>query len=281
MDPNNQTFNLTDVAEVLKRRRNFIILFVFLASIIAAILVFFIIPKKYRSTAVVVAANPVLADRAHLFNENIEGLYSRFGTEDDINRLLGIANLDTTYKLLVDKFNLVKYYEIKGDDAALNQRKAIAELREDMNLMKTELYQLKVSATTKDKLLSASLANYMVEVMQQMIQDLWRKSHETTLQKLVMSSNNLAQEYNSADSSETEWSQIKRQGILQQLQQNERIINQYKLAAANNTAALMVLEKAYPSAKADQPQKLLIIFGAFISALAFSIIGVLIFESRQ
>jgi capsular polysaccharide biosynthesis protein len=284
MDQNNQSFNLADVAEVLKRRKRLILLFTLLSGLITAAIVFFVMPPYYKSTAVVVAANPVLADKARLYNENVEELYSTFGDEDDLNRLFGIANLDTTYKLIVNKFNLINFYGIEGPNNELNIRKAVEELKDDVELKKNELYQLRISATTRDKSLSASIANSMVELIQEMSQDLWKKNYVNTLQKISASSSEIEQQFKTlADTlrNNAQLLQVKKQALLEQIQQNEKVANQIKVAISNNTPALIVMEKAYPSAKADSPKKLITILAAMFSALAFSIIVVLVFERRQ
>jgi capsular polysaccharide biosynthesis protein len=284
MDQSNYSFNLSSIAETLKKRINLIIFFTFLSGLVAAGIVFFIMPPYYKSTAIVVAANPVLADKARLYNDNVEQLYSTFGDEDDLNRLYGIARLDNVYKLLVDKFALIKHYELEGNNVDLNTRKAVEELKDDIDLIKDELYQLKISVTTKDKTLSAAIANSFVDIVQGMAQDVWKKSYEKTLQTMSAASADLEQQYSSLiDSTGTsaQLHQIKRQGLLDQIQQNERIASQLKTAIANNTPALIILERAYPSAKADKPKKLLVILAALLSALAFSIISVLTFERRQ
>jgi capsular polysaccharide biosynthesis protein len=284
MDQNNQSFNLADVAEVLKRRKRLILLFTLLSGLITAAIVFFVMPPYYKSTAVVVAANPVLADKARLYNENVEELYSTFGDEDDLNRLFGIANLDTTYKLIVNKFNLINFYGIEGPNNELNIRKAVEELKDDVELKKNELYQLRISATTRDKSLSASIANSMVELIQEMSQDLWKKNYVNTLQKISASSSEIEQQFKTlADTlrNNAQLLQVKKQALLEQIQQNEKVANQIKVAISNNTPALIVMEKAYPSAKADSPKKLITILAAMFSALAFSIIAVLVFERRQ
>jgi len=95
-----------------------------------------LVPKYYRSFAILVPANPALADKARLFNTNIEGLYSYFGTGDDLDRLFGIASMDTVYKQLVDSFHLVDYYQLTNADKGINRRKAVLELREDLTFQK-------------------------------------------------------------------------------------------------------------------------------------------------
>ena len=285
MQQNTSSFNLIDIMEVLKRRKSFIGWFVFTACIVTAFLLFFVMPRYYKSTAVIVSANPALADKARLFNENVEGLYSDFGSEEDLDRLLGIAKLDTAYKLLVDKFDLVQYYNISKNNVALNRQKAIEELKDAIELIKTEVYQLKISALTKDKNLSAALANEMVQIIQRMLQNQWKQNYKTSLDRLTISSAELEQQYrlmaDTISNGNAQLLQVKSQSILQQIQLNEKLANQFKIALSNESQALIVLEKAYPSAKADKPKKLVVMLAALLSSLAFAIIMVLILQRRQ
>jgi t-SNARE complex subunit (syntaxin) len=117
-----------------------------------------------------------------------------------------------------------------------------------------------------------------------MSQDLWKKSYVNTLQKISASSSEIEQQFKTlADTlrNNAQLLQVKKQALLEQIQQNEKVANQIKVAISSNTPALIVMEKAYPSAKADSPKKLITILAAMFSALAFSIIVVLVFERRQ
>jgi len=125
-------------------------------SLITALISLFFMPKYYRSTAILVPANPVLADKAHFLNPNIQGLYSYFGNGDDLDRIVGIASMDTVYKQLVDELDLVHYYRLQanepseakqsmpenqspknlGKDPKLLRRKALKYLKEDLHLEK-------------------------------------------------------------------------------------------------------------------------------------------------
>ena len=125
----NNSLNLIEVVAAIKKSRNQIIVFVFL-SLAIAYSVLLLIPKYFQSTAIVVAANPALADKARFFNNNIQGLYSNFGSGDDLDRIYGLANLDTAYKLLVDEFELISYYQLNDDSIKLRRRKAVLLLKE-------------------------------------------------------------------------------------------------------------------------------------------------------
>jgi len=285
----NAPFNLVDIVTVLTNRKKPIISFVVVA-VIAATITVFLLPKYYRSVAIVVAANPALADKARLFNPNIEGLYSNYGSSDDLDRLYGIANLDTVYKQLVDEFKLIDYYKLKGNDMALLRRKAVLELREDLTLQKTELYQIKVFVYSKDRYLSATMANRMVAIVQSMAQQVWLSGYKNTYAVLQQAISQFQKDYtaitDSVNMPATTAAQksifINRQNrLLQQLNEYEKAAEECTIAINNNPPALIVLEQAYPSAKADRPKKLVVIAWAFVLSIIFACMAALLYDRNR
>jgi len=100
------SFNLVQTVALLQKRWKTILFFV-LATVAVASVTVFLVPQYFRSSAIIVSANPALADKARLFNSNIQNLYSYFGSGDDLDRIYGIADMDITYKKLVDEFSLI------------------------------------------------------------------------------------------------------------------------------------------------------------------------------
>ncbi|MCO5232232.1 MAG: hypothetical protein LC105_01300 [Chitinophagales bacterium] len=66
----------------------------------------------YQSKMVFYPANPATNDRGVLFSEG-STVVDNFGSKDDINRFLAIANSKELTKFMVDSFNLRKHYGIK------------------------------------------------------------------------------------------------------------------------------------------------------------------------
>lgn len=288
MAENATPFNLADVQQTLTRRWKAVALFVIIVAVLTVLCLFFILPAYYRSAAIVVAANPALADKARIFNDNIEGLYSTFGSSDDLDRLYGIANLDTTYKMLVDEFNLVKYYKLRAGNA-LDRRKAILKLRDDLQLQKTETYQLKIMVWHKDKQVAASMANRMVEIVKNMAEELLQQTNKSALNNLRELKKKVETQVRQyADSTQpiptsgnyALW-QNRQISMLDQLKQFDKAINEYELAITNKQPALFVLESAYASAKADKPKKAEVLIGAVLAALLFGIISVLVYDRNH
>jgi capsular polysaccharide biosynthesis protein len=283
------SFNLVDVMQVIQKRWKPIALFVLIVLIITTALLFFVLPKYYKSVAVVIATNPELADKAHLFNDNIESLYSAFGKEEDLDRIYGIAKLDTVYKQLVDEFNLVAYYKVKG--SAFQQRQyAARKLQDDISLLKTEYYQLKITAYTKDRELSAKLVNGMVEL----IDTIAKSSNEQSYRNIFKDIGEAKQQ---AESTVVTLSDSlakaginpgaamlinnKRNSALQQLQEYEKLSGELELSAKNQPHALIVLEKAIPAATSDKPDKLVVLLAAFFTSLAFAVLAILVYDRKQ
>lgn len=286
------SFNLLHVAQALKRRSKTLALFVLVVLVLCTI-VLFLLPKYYKSTAIAIAANPVLADKARLFNPNIESLYSNFGSSDDLDRIYGIAQLDTAFKMLVNKFGLVDYYKLKDENAAVNHRNAVLKLRDDLAIQKTELYQLKVTAWNKNPQVAADIANSLVEFTQAITQNTWKQAYASSLEKLDTSIATMEKEYNdlagnlklpdgltgSAGSIDLVIDQ--RNALLEQVKEYKKSANEFKLAIENDAPALIVLEAAYPSAKADKPRKPEILMAAFIISLVFGSLAVLLLDRKQ
>jgi hypothetical protein len=129
--------NMPHTIQVLQKHTRFILLFTLFAMLVAFVTVL-LVPKYFRSGARIIAANPQLTDKSRLFNENIQGLYSYFGSGDDLDRIIGVADMDTTYFQLVDQFNLIDYYRLDNDSLPLLRRKAVLKLKKDISFQRTE-----------------------------------------------------------------------------------------------------------------------------------------------
>jgi len=278
----NDPFNLVSATAVFKKHGRFISFFT-LGAVLVTTIILFPMPQYFRSTATVISANPVLADKARLFNTNIQSLYSYFGSGDDLDRIYGIADMDTTYKKLVDEFSLTDYYKLDGDSLPLLRRKAVLRLREDLTVRKTEKGQLQVIAWTKEKQLSADLVNRMVAILQQREADIWENNYQHALAQILSSTATMETEYKQlSDSLSTgntashELVAANRQSLLEQIRQYRKTADEYRLAIQTNPPVLYVMESAVPAAKAERPDKIAIILAAFIISLVFSSLLVLI-----
>jgi len=282
----NYSFNLVDTVTVLQKRWKTILFFVTATVAVSGITVF-LVPQYFKSTSLLVSANPALADKARIFNNQIQGLYSYFGSGDDLDRINGIADMDTTYKQLVDEFGLTDYYQLKDDSLPLLKRNAVLHLRKDLSIQRTEQAQLKITCWTKDKELSAKLVNRMVAIVQETETAIWQKNYQLSLEQLQESINRMEKEYETlSDSlskingSRHELGAAKQQTLLEQIKQYRKTADEFALASATHPQAFYVMETAVPAAKAERPDKLGIIFASLIIGFIFSCVLILVSDRK-
>src|SRR5712691_9879282 len=105
-------------------------------SLVAASVILFLQPPQYLSVTTAVPANALSADKAKIFNSNIETLYSNIGTPDDLDMILGTARLDTVYLAVTDQFNLFDHY--KGSNSRDTRTRSARLLKKYSRVIKTE-----------------------------------------------------------------------------------------------------------------------------------------------
>lgn len=282
------SFNLIDVIAVVQKRWKSILIFV-IVSILITIVTLFIVPKYYRSTTVVIPASPALADKARLFNSNIQNLYSFLGNSDDTETLMGIAKLDTIYYQLIDEFKLIDYYETKGDNQNIKRKNTVALFKKDVEIIKTEFNQLKIVVWTKDNELSKNIANRMIGIIEETEQNMWKEVYQNNQKKLDESIKDLEAQYQKISDSlsintnvfKKEILESQRQSALEQIKQYQKSSNEIKLAIATTPPALYVIEKAMASASADKPNFTVDLLIVLFASIVFAMIAALIYERNQ
>ncbi len=282
-----QSFNLQSTMHLLQTKWKQLLFFV-LASLLVASVALFIVPKKYYAASIVVSANPNLADKAHLLNQNIQNLYSVFGSGDDLERINGIALMDTVYKQLVDEFNLIGYYDLKGEEHKRLRRLAVLELKDDISIQKTEMAQLKISIWTKDADLSAKIVNRMVEITRMKEESIWKSGYEKMLLNYNHSIDSLTKLYEVCSNkikiekeNASQLDYVRSNSLYEQINAQQKAASELKLAIDNNAPALFVLETAAPSAKFEKPNILEVLIFTGLISLVFGVLVLLIYHRED
>jgi capsular polysaccharide biosynthesis protein len=290
----NHSFNLQSTVYLLQTKWKQLLFFV-LVSLLVASITLFIVPKQYYAASIVVSANPSLADKAHLLNQNIQNLYSVFGNGDDLERIYGIASMDTVYKQMVDEFDLIRYYQLTGADKNLVppnfnllRRKAVLELKEDISIQKTEFSQLKISIWIKDAALSAKIVNRMVEITRLKEESIWKSGYEKMLVNFNRSIDSLTKIYDEMSNvikkekeNASQLDYVKSNSLYEQINAQQKAASELKLAIDNNAPSLFVLETAVPAAKPEKPNILEVLILTSIVSLVFAVLVLLIYHRED
>src|SRR5215470_2599949 len=99
---------MPDLFDLLFRWWKQVLLLVFAAIVVAGIIVLFT-TKKYLGVATALPAPAYASDKTTVFSQNLQELYSTFGTPDDLDKIMGTAHLDTVYIAVIEKLNLPKH----------------------------------------------------------------------------------------------------------------------------------------------------------------------------
>ena len=250
------------------------ILLLLLLSLTAVGVIVFTKRPEYRSVATAVPASTYSSDKARLFNNNIEQLYTALGTPDDLDLVVGTGKLDTVYLAVTRQFNLQDHYKMeeKGD-AAIN--KAAFLLKKNCSVTKSEYGELKVSVWDTDKNLAPQLANAVMKQLQTMHQHLQQAGNEASLQSLLAMKEKLIIEKELTKMDEAKAT------ISARLAEYDKLIGQYELIQSNPSLALIVVENARASDWPDRPKRVQWMLGTAVLALLFSLLLAAFLESRK
>lgn len=271
-------FNIAELTTALLKRWKFILVFTIASVVIAAGVIFFITPK-YTATTKLLPGNAVLADKARLFNDEIQHLYSFFGSGDDLDRLMSMASMDTSLKQVIHGFDLTRYYQIEDKDMGMRMYKSIRQFKKDLTLVKTVNNELEISYAHQSKDTAAAVVNFMTDQLAAKMKNIWKLQYEKIAQQLDSSIAAISNDYNnlsSNSSSNDAIAKTKMTALLSQLEQFNKMSIETKMAAATTPEALIVLEKASIPAKISWPQKAVVLPIAALLGLVFSVCLVLI-----
>lgn len=291
---------MPDVFSVLFRRWR-LILFLTITGAAAAYIASLLSPKLYLGQATALPANTALSDKARIFNSNIEGLYSELGSPDDLDRIEGTAQLDTVFLAAAKATNLLRHY---GLDSSLidGLERAALRLRKSSNIARTGYGGLQIKVWDKDPAMVATLANALLQTLNDIHSRLQTENNRAVLQRLQeayaekrqqqkgfenqivqfrtetgMITDSVAQS-RAADFGDAALEQDNR---LDEAKQYVRLISEYTLALKTSPKALLIVEQARPSPWYDRPKTLRNVLLAAATSLLFSFLLALFIESRN
>lgn len=275
---------MPDVFSVFTRWWKYIIGLTLLALVVALGVSLFL-PKEFLSTATALPANTVLSDKARIFNKNIQSLYSVFGSEGDLDKLQGTADLDTIYIAVAAKHDLAAHYQLQDEKNPLIA--ASKKLRKNSRVAKSDYGELKIMVWDTDPAIAAQLSNGLLEEVQQILQALQAANSTSILNQLKVARDSLVGTSNvNRDSlilrnSPEKYSNSNREAMALQLATYDELISEYALSTNANPPVLLTVEKARPAVKADKPKLLQILVFSGFAALIFSFLLSFYLESRD
>jgi capsular polysaccharide biosynthesis protein len=271
------SFTTQPLIRILNKWKIKLILFIIIATAVGSLATLFV-PKQYLSSSTVIPANPKLADKNFIYGTNVMELNGNYGTEEDLDRLLTNLRLSSNFSKMVDSFKLIEHYKIKNNSKA--KANAIEELVENSSIVKTDNGAIKITVWDTDNNYAANIANALVghtannnnlqnqqannEYLSTLEESI--KKQESTIANLDTIKNNTIKEAQR---------KVQEEAYLN----NATAIEQLKLTMQTNTSSIKILEKAYPSLKADKPKLRFWLVASLLASSIFGVLAILLYES--
>jgi hypothetical protein len=251
--------------------------------------VLFLRPVKYLSVTTALPASSYSADKASVFNNNIQLLYPPMGTPDDLDMIIGTARLDTVYIAIADQFGLAEHYKVREQGTAAT-RKAASVLKENTRVIKSDFSELKVKVWDADKTIAPQLANAITDKLQDIHQDIQNSNNIELIKSLQAGKEKLQAKIDSIsdylkktleDGNAPNSFIARNKTLTDQLREYEMLIGQYQLLADKKPQVLAIVERARVSDWPDKPERIPVLTATFVLTLIFALLVILVLEKRK
>jgi tyrosine-protein kinase Etk/Wzc len=162
-----ETHTLSDYVYILFKWKKLLIINLLIVLIISTTIAV-LLPKEYKATSTIMipptdqmglgGLSSLLGNKSSIASLGAKSLGVSTTSDDD---LLGIINSKSALKIVIRKFDLMKYYEISNN----NMDKAIKLFESDISFYPNEFGMLDFSVINQSPAKSAEIANYMVSLV--------------------------------------------------------------------------------------------------------------------
>lgn len=156
-------FGLPDVIRSIGRHKVMIIAATVITAIAGAVY-YLAGPKKFEAKTEFVLRNPQYSDRINLYNSESR-LFDYFANEDDIDRLILIAEADIVQGKVIKNLHLAEAYGI-NTSSRKGEQQLERKFSKNFNITRTEYKDLILSYTDTDPERAATVANECERVLE-------------------------------------------------------------------------------------------------------------------
>lgn len=172
-----EEFSLISVIRFLLKKIRWILIMSFLVALVTTGITL-LLPDYFKASTVFYAASPDLSSPTPLSVSQQK--VNVYGNDEDLDRLLSIANSIQLSEFLIDSFNLYQHYNIdpKGKKSSYKVRKC---LNKHMEILKTKFGAIDLSIEDIDPIKAADMTNAARNKISSIAQDLIKESQKKTI----------------------------------------------------------------------------------------------------
>ena len=185
METNN--FDMLSIFKVIFDKRKFILSVCIIASLVAVI--FTAIKKPiYKAETAFFVANPLVADRANVYQFNNAFILDHFAEEKDVDKVMAIANGAIMRDTLIARMQLAAHYNLNlQDPKSFNELHTT--IQRNFTIKRTENTNLEVSFKDHDAQFAATCANQIAQIIADLYQAHYNQTrmsiHKTLSEKVL------------------------------------------------------------------------------------------------
>lgn len=158
-------FDLIEIVQIIRKHRRFVLIISCVATVLGA--AFYLIKnKKYTAKTEFIVSNPSYTDRNNLYSANEMTFIDYFGGDDDIDRVIVLAESDTVITKIVENAHLAELYKFD-----MNRPTAMERLKQkfvkSFKIKRTEYKDIEISYTDRDPNIAADVANESARVIEE------------------------------------------------------------------------------------------------------------------
>lgn len=157
-------FDLVDIAQTLQRRRKFILIITILAAAVGAVS-HLLQEKKYKAKSEFIVANPQFADRNNIFRTTVPVYIEYFANEDEVDRVIAIAQSDTVRNLVAQNMNLYQTYRLDANKPG-DVAKMAGIFKGAYDVKRTEYKNMEISFTDTDPARAAAITKEIIKTVE-------------------------------------------------------------------------------------------------------------------
>ena len=270
-----------------------------------------IMKPYYAAKTVILPANPNSTNSENLFEQKTQNF---FGTSDDVDRLMSIAQSAQLNQFIVRKYSLFRHYEIDSATTTYPNYTVNKLFEDNYNVERTDKGSIEITVYDHDKDTAAWMANHIAwkidDISKNLLMDSKQKmvsiymnkinDKENVIATLTDSIIKLRNKYNLAGNisdlnrinnmSAEERARFdvvneqikimddKKKAALKELNNTIGLSEQFKATINRDVPSIFILEKAFPAERKSKPIRWLIVLGSVLIAFIVMTLTVIMLD---
>jgi uncharacterized protein involved in exopolysaccharide biosynthesis len=312
MDNKQQTgynFNSVDLLIYIWKKR-WTLIIVGLVAAVASIVISILITPMFESSVIMFPSSSASISKELLVQnysgrQNVHG----FGEEEQAEQLLQVLNSEPIRTRIVEKYNLMKHYEI-DPEGKYPMTELFEQYKSNINFRLTEYMSVEISVLDKDPILAADIANDISDLVDTVYNSMKKERAQEALRlvegeflqaernltelrdSLDLLSSRLSTKINtSGDPANNLIKAISENGalyisMLNMVRNESQIVaglslryKEARLESQQNLPYKFVVESAFPPEKKAYPNKSLIVIVSTFATLLFALIVLIVIDN--